>query len=210
MRDRIKNKIKRLPTWIKNKIKQLLSEIKDNRKRIIKWCCIIFGILVGCYFFGYSLNCFIKGGYHLKYSSRWLFDGQIFIFTGVILLVAVFIAVSYYYTHYWLFNSKNIINGKERDKHIAANLEQAWFESENEIAKNFQTVYYDELAETEVKGIPIIAYEEKKRLMITFSPPAHTLVIGTTGSGKTTTFITPSIRILAASKTMLRATCENV
>lgn len=171
------------------------------KKKIIKYAVILGVTVLCCYFFGYSLNCFIKGGYHLKYSARWLFDGQTFMFTGVILLVAVFIAASYYYTHYWLFNSKNIIKGKERDKHIAANLEQARFESEKEITKNFQTVYYDKLAETEVKGIPIIAYEEKKRLRITFSPPTHALAIGTTGSGKTTTFVNPTVQILATSKT---------
>lgn len=33
------------------------------------------------------------------------------------------------------------------------------------------------------------------------TPPTHTLVIGTTGSGKTTTFVNPAIQILAESKT---------
>ena len=38
--------------------------------------------------------------------------------------------------------------------------------------------------------------EEGKKLKITLSPPTHTLVIGTTGSGKTTTFVNPTIQIL--------------
>ena len=42
--------------------------------------------------------------------------------------------------------------------------------------------------------------ETKKDFNITLAKPAHTLIIGTTGSGKTTTFISPTIQILANTK----------
>lgn len=179
----------------------MLDLIRRSKRQIIKWAIILGTVVFCCYFFGFTVNCFVKSGYHLKYSARFLFDGQTFVFTGVFILLAILIASMYYYTHYWLFNSKNIIKGKERDKHISANLEQARFESEREIEKNFQTVYYDQLPTTEVKGIPIIAIEENKRLKVTFSPATHALAIGTTGSGKTTTFVNPTVQILATSKT---------
>lgn len=42
-------------------------------------------------------------------------------------------------------------------------------------------------------------YGKKKELEINLASPMHGLVIGSTGSGKTTTFINPMIQILAAS-----------
>ncbi|MCX4363953.1 MAG: hypothetical protein OSJ74_11345, partial [Clostridia bacterium] len=96
--------------------------------------------LLCCYVFGFVINCFIVGGFHFKLSLRLLVDGKTFLYAGVLFSVAVFIALYYYHTHYWLFNSKNIIKGKERDKHIPANLEQAHFETDEEIKNNFETV----------------------------------------------------------------------
>ena len=154
--------------WVKGKVRQLFLMLSNRRKSILKWFLILGGVILSSYVFGFSINCFIAAGFHLKISARLLFDGKTFLYSGVLCGLFLFFALYYYYTHYWIFNSKNIIKGKERDKHITANLEQARFETETEIAKNFQTVYYDELPETEVKGIPIIAYEEKHRLKVTF------------------------------------------
>ncbi len=187
--------------WLKDIPYNVKEWIGAKRKRLIKLGVSLGVVLLGCFFLGFGLNCFIQAGYKPSFKARLLLDGDTYKYTGVFLLLAVFVALFYYYTHYWLFNSKNIIKGRERDKHIVANLEQARFQNEREIAKNFQTVDYADLPNTEVKGIPIQAYEENNRLKITFSPPTHTLVIGTTGSGKTTTFVNPSIQILSESKT---------
>ena len=190
-----------MKNWVKGKIRQLFFRLSCRRKSILKWSLIFAVVILSCYIFGFVINCFIVGGFHLKISASLLFDSKTFLYSGVLCGLFLFFALYYYYTHYWIFNSKNIIKGKERDKHITANLEQARFETETEIVKNFQTVYYDELPKTEIKGIPIIAYEENNRLKVTFSPSTHALAIGTTGSGKTTTFVNPTIQILATSKT---------
>jgi len=50
-------------------------------------------------------------------------------------------------------------------------------------------------------GIPIHAQKRGKDISIILCKPIHTLVIGTTGSGKTTTFIEPCIEIMARCKT---------
>ena len=159
--------------WLKGKIKLLFSWLTRKRKSIIKWSSILIVIYLCCYIFGYVLNCFIEGGFHFKASLLLLFAGKTFMYSGVFFMLFGFIVLFNYHNHYWLFNSKNIIKGKERDKHISANLEQARFESDEEIERNFDTVYYDELPEKEVKGIPILAYEEGKRLKITASPSTH-------------------------------------
>ena len=175
---------KRAIRWVKDKTKQFFSFLWRQRARVIKWAAIFGVVFFCCYFFGFTLNCFVEGGFELNFSARLLFDGKTFLYTGAFCLVALFIVLYYYYTHYWLFNSKNIIKGNKRDKDISANLEQAHFQTENEIEQNFQIISYDELPQKEIKGIPIRAYEEGKKLKVTFSPPTHTLVIGTTGSGK--------------------------
>ena len=193
--------MKRFMKWLKDLPRKWWAWAQRRRKKLIKWGITAGVVLLGCFLLGFSLNCFIQAGYRPNLKARLLLDEKTYVFAGLFLLLSGFVALFYYYTHYWLFNSKNIIKGRERDKHIFANLEQARFQSEREIAENFQTVDYSELPNTEVKGIPIQAYEENNRLKITFSPPTHTLVIGTTGSGKTTTFVNPAVQILAESKT---------
>lgn len=193
--------MKKFMEWLKDLPRKWWAWAQRRRKKLIRWGITVGVVLLGCFLLGFSLNCFIQAGYRLNIKARLLLDGKTYAFAGLFLLLSGFVALFYYYNHYWLFNSKNIIKGRERDKHIFANLEQARFQSEREIAENFQTVDYSELPNTEVKGIPIQAYEENNRLKITFSPPTHTLVIGTTGSGKTTTFVNPTVQILAESKT---------
>lgn len=193
--------MKKFMEWLKDLPRKWWAWAQRRRKKLIRWGITVGVVLLGCFLLGFSLNCFIQAGYRLNIKARFLLDGKTYAFAGLFLLLSGFVALFYYFNHYWLFNSKNIIKGRERDKHIFANLEQARFQSEREIAENFQTVDYSELPNTEVKGIPIQAYEENNRLKITFSPPTHTLVIGTTGSGKTTTFVNPTVQILAESKT---------
>lgn len=94
-------------------------------------------------------------------------------------------------------NPKKIMQASEKDKEIYTGLEQAHFQTDKEISNNFKTVDYNSLSTKEIEGIPIIAEENKKNYKITFSKPAHTMIIGTTGSGKTTTFINPTIQILS-------------
>lgn len=98
-------------------------------------------------------------------------------------------------------NPKKLMQVKDGNQNeIYTGLEQAHFETQKEIETNFNTVSYDDLPNLDIEGIPIIAEEGKKDYKITFAKPAHTLIIGTTGSGKTTTFINPTVQILANTK----------
>lgn len=98
-------------------------------------------------------------------------------------------------------NPKKLMQVKDGNQNeIYTGLEQAHFETQKEIDTNFNTVNYSDLPNLDIEGIPIIAEEGKKDYKITFSKPAHTLIIGTTGSGKTTTFINPTVQILANTK----------
>ena len=115
-------------------------------------------------------------------------------------MVFVILIAYNWYKGYWSKHSKKLMESSEKDKHITAGLEEAHFQSEKELKTNFKIIEFDELKHSNIEGIPIKAELGKKGLQIALSKPAHTLIIGTTGSGKTTTFINPSVQILSHSK----------
>lgn len=64
----------------------------------------------------------------------------------------------------------------------------------------FKYHLYSDLKNSTNIGIPIRAQYIKGELHVNMYPSIHTLVIGTTGSGKTTQFVDPMIQILGESK----------
>jgi len=115
-------------------------------------------------------------------------------------MVIVCLYLYFWYQGYWVRQSKKLIESSERDKHIFSGLEQAHFQSDKELSDNFDQIEFNDLNIKDIEGIPIKAELVKNNLNITLSKPAHTLIIGTTGSGKTTSFINPTLQILANSK----------
>lgn len=68
-------------------------------------------------------------------------------------------------------------------------------------SKQFNLTKFEEL-ELNDDGIVLGAEEKRKKLEVILTrEPQHTLVIGTTGSGKTTGFLDPTIQILSKTKT---------
>lgn len=96
--------------------------------------------------------------------------------------------------HYVMRRLKNAKRG------IDGNLENSHFQTMREMVQNGYRIYNsaEELKEAE-SGIILNMEERGKGKMRTiFSPETiHTLVIGTTGSGKTSSYIIPSIKALA-------------
>jgi type IV secretion system protein VirD4 len=167
--------------------------MKKKASKILIYSLIAFWV---CYLLGFGLTCAVRQRFDIRYLASLDTLGFFALFVGL----AVMTVLLYYYKHYWLLNSKNIIKGKQSDLHLAANLEQSRFESDEEIDKNFTTVDFDELKGKEIAGTPIKAVEADGHLRVTFAKPSHSLIIGTTGSGKTTTFVSPTIQILSELK----------
>jgi type IV secretion system protein VirD4 len=96
---------------------------------------------------------------------------------------------------------KKGIRGNGKLGQIDANLENSRWMTDAERDKFFNSHKYSQLAEIKKDGVPMRAiFDGKKDLNLTFISPCHSLIIGSTGSGKTTTFINPMIQLLAATK----------
>ena len=90
---------------------------------------------------------------------------------------------------------------KSKAENFESNLENSRFMTEKERDNNFAPHQFTKLTESKKDGIPVYACynKKKKELNVNLASPMHGLVIGATGSGKTTTFINPMIQILARS-----------
>lgn len=175
--------------------------MKWNKRKIQDALLIAIVSVLVSYLLGFLLACFVGNRFRLGISIRYLADGQTFLFMGLFLALEVIALLLYYYSHYWLLNSKNIIKGKKGDMHLDANTENSRFQSEEEIERSFKVIDFDELKNTDITGSVIKAEEKDGKLKVAFAKPAHALVIGTTGSGKTTAYVSPTIQILSETKT---------
>lgn len=94
-----------------------------------------------------------------------------------------------------------LFGGKAEDAMVQGVLENSRFMTDKERDKFFPPFDYDRAEQTKRDGVPLRAIMDKKgRLQCNFMPNAHSLIIGATGSGKTTTFINPMIQLLGATK----------
>ena len=126
-------------------------------------------------------------------QKRFVFNGQI---------IAAWLAVIAVVVVLWWASKKTNI-GKQALK-SNTDLEDTHFLTTQEIKQNkgLCVTKFSKLAEV-VDGVPVSARVEKygNNAEVILAKPIHTLVIGTTGSGKTTTFVDPTIEILARTKT---------
>lgn len=169
--------------------------------KVFKRVLLYIFILIISFCVGYLINLFVSNNFvfDFKISKEILLSYKTYLymfeFFAIVMLVFIFV----WYKKLGK-NPKKLMSTTEKDI-IYTGLEQAHFQSDDELTNNFKTVPYITLPKTDIEGIPIKAEETKKGYDITFSKPAHTLIIGTTGSGKTTTFINPTIQILSNTKT---------
>ena len=110
----------------------------------------------------------------------------------------------------WLFSSNNLdlllgtgkgLLGKDGKVDVVrGSLENSRFLTDKERDNYFPEHVYEDLKNVKKDGIPVRAVlDRNNRLQVNFLSGAHSLIIGATGSGKTTTFINPMIQLLAAT-----------
>ena len=90
------------------------------------------------------------------------------------------------------------LTGKGKLKTIDSNLENSRWMNKEERNKVFKIHKFSELKGAKKDGIPVMAemMENGKDMNVFFNSPCHSLIIGSTGSGKTTTFVNPMIQLL--------------
>lgn len=120
-------------------------------------------------------------------------------FAGMVIVVLIWFT-------FWVIDGKSDLTKIGKDDHtfgdgdITSVLENSRFMTDKERSINFPEVDYENIANVKNDGIPVRAVLDKKgNLKVNLMSGAHALVIGSTGSGKTTTFINPMIQLIGAA-----------
>ncbi len=94
------------------------------------------------------------------------------------------------------------VRGSKRVLKVNVDLENSHFMTKAEMRNNegFTFTKLSELS-NEKDGVPIFAERNKNDINIVLKDPIHALTIGSTGTGKTTSFVSPTIEILSRTKT---------
>lgn len=94
------------------------------------------------------------------------------------------------------------VRGSKRVLKVNVDLENSHFMDRREIRLNegFTVTRLSELGKVK-DGVPLIAEQRRGDIDIVLREPIHTLVIGATGTGKTASFVSPTIEILSRTQT---------
>ena len=121
----------------------------------------------------------------------------------------VFIFIVGFLILYFTFIDRKMINyfgkpglrGDGKLKSVQTNLENSRWMTPEERNKIFKPHKYSNLVNVKKDGIPVMAKLTKKDkdIDVVYNSPCHSLIIGSTGSGKTTTFVNPMIQLIGAT-----------
>ena len=156
----------------------------------------------------FPLYCLIKSKFNFSKLNWLYFLDKITVFDinyyGIVLILLGIFVLIYckFIDPKMLYFLKGGIRGKGKLKQIESNLENSRWMTDEERNKIFKTHKFSQLASVKKDGIPVCAklINKEKDMEVVFNSPCHSLIIGSTGSGKTTTFVNPMIQLLGASK----------
>ena len=185
----------------------MLDKIKEKLKTVNKKYLVInlVVLVIGVWVIGYVLRLIISNfaaivgqepfQWHLIYllqPSTWFTGAMV-----VLILWAVFWLGAGHMRG--LFNG-TFFSGDAEKAMVDSVLENSRFMTEKERDKFFPQFDYDNALSAKKDGVPMRAIVDKNgKLQCNVMPGCHSLIIGATGSGKTTTFINPMIQILGAT-----------
>ena len=165
----------------------------------------VFGILIVLAIgavAGYVISCFL-GGYNKVFplKTEYLFASPTYITLGLLsLFILIYILNKSTNEHY---KGSSEVGSSRKGRTETGEEKEAYFSArlitkkELRTNKDFHFCYFSTLKDNKFDGIPLRAERVGNHTEINMQKPIHTLVIGTTGSGKTTMLVDPTIQILA-------------
>ena len=142
----------------------------------------------------------IFGGTAFVFRPHMLIEGLTWLIgVAVMLVLTALFAISGGFRG--ALGGNSLLGGKSGDdSRVEGSLENSRFLTDKERDKYFPTFTYETLTQSKNDGVPARAVLNKKgKLEGNWKSGVHALVIGATGSGKTTTFINPMIQCIAAA-----------
>lgn len=157
-------------------------------------CSGIMGVLLGGMM--YHPERIAAGDWGGAFRLRDLIDYPILWGYGAVF--STLLAVLYFATRKKSGNTKKLLAGDVES--VDSPLENSRFLTDKERDEYFPGFDFAKAGESKKDGIPVRAVLDKRgHLQVNLLSGAHSLVIGATGSGKTTTFINPMIQIIGAT-----------
>ena len=183
-------------------IKERLMKLES--KKLLR---LILAVVLGGALFGYVVRQLIHGLLTMLRGNGFRIQPLLLLRPGTWLIGYLTLFVLWVIVWGWpmLFGGrlpgKGLLGGRGKDNVVRDSaLENSRFLTDQERDKYFPPTTYEQLQQVKKDGIPVRALIDKKgKLEINFLSGAHSLVIGSTGSGKTTTFINPMIQLIGAT-----------
>ncbi|MCR5178214.1 MAG: type IV secretory system conjugative DNA transfer family protein, partial [Lachnospiraceae bacterium] len=171
-----------------------------------KWLLMLLGGLAGVFILGALTNAMMEGlgnsmsgeGFAPNFSPEVIFSKTSLIY-GIVEVVICGIIYGVYLANPAKGVANKMLNSKA--ERVEGALENSRWMTEKERNELFPHTMYNSLGSLKKDGVPLYAvYNSKKKDMdINLISPAHGIIIGATGSGKTTTFVNPVVQILGHS-----------
>ncbi len=183
-------------------IKERLNELEP--KKLLR---LIVLIVLGGALLGYVVRQLVRGALSAAVGDGFMLEPSLLLKPGTWLVGYLLLFV--FWVMLWLWPmvfggkgaGKGLLGSRGKDNVVGDSaLENSRFLTDKERDKYFPATTYEQLPEVKKDGVPVRALLNKKgKLEINFLSGMHSLVIGSTGSGKTTTFINPMIQLLGAT-----------
>ena len=176
--------------------------------RFQEWLFTLCSAILISFFFAFGIFALIVNKFNFNnfdwFGALFRVMSWDFMFIGMhIIILLVFSAIYFGFIdrQMWIALRTYGLRGKGKLKQLDANLENSRWMTDEEKNKIFKPYKYADLKDIKKDGVPVMAelMQNGKEMKILFNSPCHSIIIGSTGSGKTTTFVNPMIQLLAAS-----------